>query len=200
MVRDLADLYALEAGPLAELERMGEKSAENLVASLETSKKRPLPRFLFALGIRHVGERVAEILAHRFGSLDALQEATEEELVDVDEVGPEVAQSVRGFFERPQNLEVLRRLKEAGVEPAPPEKVEGGALDGEVVVLTGTLSGMTRDEAKARLVGLGASVGSSVTKKTTMVVAGEKAGSKRKKAEELGIRILDEDEFLELVG
>ncbi|MHC4938972.1 MAG: NAD-dependent DNA ligase LigA [Planctomycetota bacterium] len=200
MVRDLADLYALTVEQLAGLERMGAKSAENLVTGLEASKTRPLHRFLNGLGIRHVGERIAEVLAHRFGSLGALAAATEEELLDVDEVGPEVAQSVRGFFERPQNVEVLRRLRDAGLDPRPVEKVEGGTLEGEVVVLTGTLAKMTRDEAKARLQAMGASVGSSVSRKTTLVVAGEKAGSKKKKAETLGIRILDEDAFLELLG
>jgi len=200
MVNDLADLYALDAEELAALDRMAEKSANNLVEALEGSKRRPLPRFLNALGIRHVGQRVAEILAHRFGSLEALQEASEEDLLDVDEVGPEVAQSVRNFFDRPQNREVLRRLREAGVDPQPVEPVEGGKLDGEVVVLTGTLESMTRDEAKARLQALGASVGSSVTKKTTIVVAGEKAGSKLKKAKELGVRVLDEDGFSELIA
>ncbi|MEM8885533.1 MAG: NAD-dependent DNA ligase LigA [Planctomycetota bacterium] len=200
MVRDLADLYALTAEQLSELERMGEKSATNLVAALAASRTRPLPRFLNGLGIRHVGERSSEILAQRFGTLDAIVAATEEELLDVDEIGPEVAESLRGFFSRPQNLEVLRRLEQAGLDPQPVEAVEGGKLDGEVVVLTGTLSGMTRDEAKARLQALGASVGSSVTKKTTMLVAGEKAGSKLKKAKELEIRILDEDALLELLG
>jgi len=200
MVRDLADLYKLTAEQLVELERMGEKSATNLVEALVGSRTRPLHRFLNGLGIRHVGERISEVLAHNFGSIDALREATEEDLLAVDEVGPEVAQSIHGFFERPQNLAVLDRLRAAGIDPSPPKRVEGGVLAGEVVVLTGTLSSMTRDEAKAKLQRLGASVGSSVTKKTTLVVAGEKAGSKRKKAEELGIRVLDEEGFLGLVG
>jgi DNA ligase (NAD+) len=200
LVKDLADLYALRSDQLADLDRMGGKSADKLIAGLESSKSRPLHRFLYGLGVRHVGERVAEVLAQRFGSIAALEGATEEELLDVDEVGPAAAQSVRGFFERPQNVEVLRRLREAGLDPQPVEKVEGGTLAGEVVVLTGTLSGMTRDEAKARLQAMGASVGSSVSKKTTILVAGEKAGSKKKKAEELGIRILDEEALLALLG
>ena len=200
MVHDLADLYRLTAEQLAELERMGEKSAENLVAALAASRTQPLHRFLTGLGIRHVGERVSEILAHRFGSMDALAEASEEDLLSVDEVGPEVAQSIRGFFERPQNVAVLDRLREAGLDPKPVERVETGALAGEVVVLTGSLSAMSRDEAKASLQRMGASVGSSVTSKTTLVVAGEKAGTKLKKAEKLGIRVLDEQGFLDLVG
>lgn len=198
MVKDVADLYALEAGPLAELERMAEKSARNLVAGLERSKTRPLHRFLNGLGIRHVGERIAEILAQRFASLDALRAATEEELLDVDEIGPEVAASLRAFFARPEVEEVLARLKAAGVDPKPEARRAGGPLTGEVIVFTGTLEKLSRDAAKARAVSNGASVGSSVTKKTTLVVAGEKAGSKLKKAEELGIRVVTEDEFLEL--
>ena len=200
MVRDLADLYKLTAEQLVELERMGEKSATNLVAALAASRTRPLHRFLNGLGVRHVGERISEVLAHNFESIDALREATEEDLLAVDEVGPEVAQSIHGFFDRPQNIAVLDRLRAAGIDPSPPERIDGGALAGEVVVLTGTLATMTRDEAKAKLQRLGASVGSSVTKKTTLVVAGEKAGTKRKKAEALGIRVLDEEGFLGLVG
>jgi len=200
MVRDLADLYKLTAEQLGELERMGEKSATNLVSGLAASRTPPLHRFLNGLGIRHVGERISEVLAHNFGSIDALRDASEDDLLAVDEVGPEVAQSIHGFFARPQNTEVLDRLRAAGIDPSPPERIEGGALAGEVVVLTGTLASMTRDEAKAKLQRLGASVGSSVTQKTTLVVAGEKAGSKRKKAEKLGIRVVDEDEFLEMVG
>jgi DNA ligase (NAD+) len=199
-VKDLADLYTLTADELAELERMGEKSTHNLVAALSGSRDRPLHRFLGGLGIRHVGARVSEVLAHRFGGLDALMEATEEDLLSVDEVGPEVAQSIHEFFARPQNMEVIRRLRDAGFDPRPVERVEEGALAGEVVVLTGTLSSMTRDEAKAKLQRLGASVASSVTKKTTLVVAGEKAGSKKKKAEKLEIRVLDEEGFLGLLG
>ena len=200
LVGDLADLYKLTAEQLVELERMGQKSADNLVAALAASRTRPLHRFLNGLGIRHVGERISEVLAHNFGSIDALREASEEDLLAVDEVGPEVAQSIHGFFDRPQNLAVLDRLRAAGIDPSPPERVEGGALAGEVVVLTGTLSSMTRDEAKAKLQRLGASVGSSVTRKTTLLVAGEKAGSKRKKAEAAGIRVLDEEAFLKLIG
>ena len=198
MVRSVADLYALKEDDLVPLERMAEKSARNLVEALERSKRRPLHRFLNALGIRHVGERIAEILAHRFRTLDAILEATEEELLDVDEVGPEVATSLKAFFERPQVRDGIRRLREAGVEPAPPARVEGGVLQGQVVVFTGTLAKLTRDAAKARAAAAGASVGASVTKKTTLVVAGEKAGSKRKKAEEMGIKVIDEDAFLEM--
>jgi len=198
LVKDVADLYALEEKDVADLERMAEKSAKNLIDALGKSKSRPLHRFLNALGIRHVGERLAEILAHRFGTLDALMEATEEELLSVEEVGPEVAKSVLGFFARPQVRKVIARLRRKGVEPKPFVRHARGPLAGEVVVFTGALERMTRDAAKARAQAAGAVVGSSVTQKTTLVVAGEKAGSKLKKAKELGVRIVTEDEFLEM--
>ena len=199
MVTDVADLYGLEVEPLAELERMAEKSAINLLEGLEKSKRRPLHRFLNGLGIRHVGERTSELLAQRFRSLDAVREASEEELLAVDEIGPEVAASLTAFFDRPEVKQVLDRLAGAGVDPQPPEEAAGGPLDGEVIVFTGTLTRLTRDAAKTAAAALGASVGSSITKKTTLVVAGEKAGSKLKKATELGIRTLSEDEFLEML-
>lgn len=199
-VRDVADLYALTVDQLAGLERMAEKSARNLVEALEKSKRCPLDRFLNGLGIRHIGERTAEILAQRFRGLDALMDATEEELLAMDEVGPEAATSLRAFFAREDVKKVIARLRAHGVDPRPVERVAGGVLAGEVVVFTGTLSGLTRDAAKARATAAGASVGSSVTKKTTLVVAGEKSGSKLKKARELGIRIVSEEEFLELLA
>lgn len=200
LVKDVADLYALTVDQLAGLERMAEKSARNLVEALAKSKRRPLDRFLNGLGIRHIGERTAEILAQRFGSLEALMQATEEELLAMDEVGPEAATSLLAFFAREDVRKVIARLRQHGVDPRPVERVAGGALAGEVVVFTGTLSGLTRDAAKARAMGAGASVGSSVTKKTTLVVAGEKSGGKLEKARELGIRILSEEEFLELLA
>jgi len=199
MVHDVADLYTLEWEPLAELERMAEKSARNVVDAIARSRTRPLHRFLNGLGIRHVGERIAEILAQRFDSVEALADAEEEDLLDVDEVGPEVAASLRTFFARPEVKEILARLKAAGVKPAPVAAPAKGPLSGEVVVFTGTLEKLTREAAKARATTAGAAVGSSVSRKTTLVVAGEKAGSKRKKAEELGIRIVTEDEFLEML-
>jgi len=199
MVKDVADLYALTAEELAGLERMAAKSAKNLARALEKSKRRPLDRFLNGLGIRHVGERTAAILAQRFESLDALMGATEEDLLAMDEVGPEAATSLRAFFAREDVSKVIARLRAAGVDPRPVERVDAGPLAGEVVVFTGSLTGLTRDAAKARATGAGASVGSSVTKKTTLVVAGEKSGSKLKRAEELGIRIVSEEEFLELL-
>ncbi|MHC4134275.1 MAG: NAD-dependent DNA ligase LigA [Planctomycetota bacterium] len=200
MVRDVADLYALTADELSGLERMAEKSAKNLVDALEKSKRRPLDRFLNGLGIRHIGGRMAAIFAQRFQSLDALMDATEEDLLAMDEVGPEAAASLRAFFTREDVKKVIARLREKGVDPRPVERAAGGPLAGEVVVFTGSFSGLTRDAAKARATSAGASVGSSVTKKTTLVVAGEKSGRKLKKAEELGVRIVSEEEFLELLA
>jgi DNA ligase (NAD+) len=196
MVKDVADLYVLKAEKLAGLDRMAEKSAANLIAQLEGSRRRPLPRFLNALGIRNVGERLAEILAERFQTLDALMDAPEEELQSVEEVGPEVAKSVRDFFARPDVRDVIARLRAKGVEPQPFERKKEGALAGQVVVFTGSLQQLTREAAKARAVAAGAIVGSSITSKTTLVVAGEKAGSKLKKATELGIKTISEAEFL----
>ena len=200
MVKDPADLYALEVEPVAALERMGQKSAENVVAGIARSKTRPLHNFLNGLAVRHVGERISELLAQRYKSLDALLAATEEELLDVDEVGPEVATSLRAFLEGEENAAMLQRLQDAGVDPQPPEEVEGGVLSGEVVVFTGKLEILSRDGAKALAQRHGATVGSSVTQKTTLVVAGPGAGSKLKKAKELEIEVLEEQEFLDRVG
>ncbi len=196
LVEDAAGLYALRAETLAELDRMGEKSAQNLVAAIEASKRPPLDRFLAALGIRHVGERIAELLARRFRTLDAILEAKEEELLALDEIGPEVAASLNAWIDRPENRKAIERLRAAGLEPQPLREVRGGALQGEVIVFTGELETLTRDAAKALAVAQGASVASSVTSKTTLVVAGAKPGSKAKKAKELSLPIVSEAEFL----
>ncbi len=201
MVADVADLFALEVEPVAALDRMALKSAQKLIDGIAASRTRPLDRFLNGLGIRHVGERIAELLAIRFGTLDAVMAATEEDLLAVDEIGPEVASSLTAFSAREEVRSVLARLQAAGVAPQPIEaRTADGPLAGELIVFTGTLEQLSRDAAKARAVSAGATVGSSVTKKTTILVAGEKAGSKRKKAEELGVRVLSEDEFLELTA
>jgi DNA ligase (NAD+) len=200
MVKDAADLYALKAEDVAGLERMAEKSAANLIEEIEGSKRRPLQRFLNALGIRNVGERLAEILAQRFKTLDGLMEAPEEELQSVEEIGPEVAKSIREFFERPEVKGVIARLRAAGVEPLPFEQRKEGVLAGEVVVFTGSLQQLSREAAKARASSAGATVGSSITSKTTLVVAGEKAGSKLKKAQELKVKVVTEEEFLAMTA
>jgi DNA ligase (NAD+) len=178
---------------------MGEKLATNLLEAIENSKRRELGAFIFALGIRHVGERTAKSLAQAFGSLDNLCRATFEELVSIRDIGATVAQSICTFFGNQGNIEVIRRMLEAGVSPVEERKKIGGHLTGKSFVFTGSLSRFTRDEAQRLVENEGGSVVSSVSKKTGYVVAGEEAGSKLARAHELGVRVLSEQEFLELV-
>jgi DNA ligase (NAD+) len=198
-VRDAADLYDLEAGGLAALERMGPKSAANVLEEIEASKSRPLHRVLFALGIRQVGERAARDLAYAFGSMDALERATEEALLAVEEIGPKTAASVRLFFEQSVNRDLVRRLAEVGVNMRAVAKERAAPaaspFAGKSVVLTGTLPGRTRQEAKAIVERLGGTVSGSVSRKTDLVVAGEKAGSKLERARELDVRVVGPAEF-----
>ncbi|MFW5825321.1 MAG: NAD-dependent DNA ligase LigA [Marinobacter sp.] len=197
MVRTVADLYQLRKADLVRLERMGDKSADNLLKAIDGSREPELWRFLYALGIREVGEATAKALAMHFGTLERIAEASEEALQEVPDVGPVVAGHVRSFFEQPHNQETIDALRERGVRWQSVDVAEPAALPlkGETWVLTGTLSDLTRDEAKEKLESLGAKVSGSVSKKTTCVVAGEAAGSKLTKAEQLGIRVMDEAEF-----
>ncbi|HWP18905.1 MAG TPA: NAD-dependent DNA ligase LigA [Burkholderiaceae bacterium] len=203
IVRTLPDLYKLGVAKLAELDRMAVKSAQNLVQALEKSKQTTLPRFLFALGIRHVGEATAKDLARHFGKLDRIMDASVDELLQVPEVGPVVAHSIRTFFEQPHNREVVEQLRAAGViweetdgrSPAGPQP-----LAGLTFVLTGTLPTLTREDAKALIEAAGGKVAGSVSKKTSYVVAGEEAGSKLAKAQELGVPVLDEAGLQALVN
>ena len=205
LVADFADLYSLTAEILEGLERMGEKSAANVMAELERSKSNELWRLIFGVGIRHVGERAAQVLARRFGTVDALNTASLEELEAVPDVGPVVAASVRTFLDEPRNRRLLDRLREAGLNFEEPN-AEGGRGPGEVrlagqtFVLTGTLASQSRDEARRAIESRGGKVTSSVSKKTSYVVAGADPGSKLAKAEDLGITVLTEDEFLALVS
>ena len=202
IVRTSAELYKLGVAKLAELERMGEKSAANLVAAIEKSKRTTLGRFVYALGIRLVGEVTAKDLARHFGSLDALMDADAERLQDAPDVGPAVAESIARFFAEPHNREVIGQLRAAGVHWEEGEGVArptGGPFAGKIVVLTGTLSAMTRDEAKERVESAGGKVTGSVSKKTDFVVAGAEAGSKLDKARELGVEVLDEARFLAML-
>ncbi|NDY90838.1 NAD-dependent DNA ligase LigA [Ideonella livida] len=195
IVRSLPDLYKLGFTSLAALERMGEKSAQNLLAGIEKSKATTLGRFLFSLGIRHVGEATAKDLARHFGTLDRLMDAREEELLEVHDVGPIVARSVRHFFDQPHHREVVEQLRAAGVHWPDEEGLASDAprpLLGKVLVLTGTLPTLGREEAKALIEAAGGKVTGSVSKKTNWLVAGEEAGSKLDKARELGITVLDE--------
>ncbi|MCP5449995.1 MAG: NAD-dependent DNA ligase LigA [Gammaproteobacteria bacterium] len=201
LVHDPADLYALDATTLAGLERMGAKSAANLVEALERSKDTSLERFLYSLGIREVGEATARALARYLGTLEALLAADETRLLQVPDVGPVVAAAILAFFQEPHNQEVLARLLAAGVRwPATAVQTSTGeSLTGKSFVLTGTLESLTRDQASERLRALGAKVAGSVSKKTDYVVAGHDAGSKLDKARELGVRVLDEAGLLSLL-
>jgi DNA ligase (NAD+) len=201
VIRNLPDLYRLGFAALASLDRMAEKSAQNIVDALEKSKQTTLPRFLFGLGIRHVGEATAKELARHFGKLDAIMDAPEELLLTVNDVGPIVAQSIRTFFDQPHNREVVEQLRACGVtwEEGEPAAQAPQPLAGKTFVLTGTFPSLSRDQAKDLLEAAGAKVAGSVSKKTSYVVAGAEAGSKLDKAQELGVPVLDEAALLEML-
>lgn len=203
LVKDPADLYYLRYDDLVKLERFGPKSAQNLLAAIEKSKSNPLHRLIFALGIRHVGERAARILAEHFGSLERLSQATYEELLALPEVGPKIAESVTAFFAQEENRRVLEKLTAAGVntrEKEGEEEEKEKPLAGKVFVLTGTLEHFTRKEAEEWILRLGGRVSSSVSRNTDYVVVGANPGSKYEKALALGVRIIREDEFRKLIG
>ena len=199
MVRGPGDLYHLDAQAVAGLERMGQKSAENLLAAIERSKENDLSRLLFAFGIRQVGQKAAKVLATRFGTLDALRNATEEELTAVPDIGGITAQSLIAWMGSGQSCHLMETLRTAGVNFDCREVPAGDKLAGKIFVLTGTLTGFTRDEAAAQIEAQGGKVSGSVSKKTSFVVAGEAAGSKLKKANDLGIPVLTEQELLALL-
>jgi len=201
LIKTPADLFKLDKTILMRLERMGEKSAQNVLNSLEKAKQTTLPRFLFALGIRDVGESTALNLANHFGTLEAIQVATFEQLQEVQDVGEVVANRIVSFWKEPHNVAVVEDLQAQGIHWQTVEKVEiaDNPLKDKNVVLTGTLSQLTRDQAKALLQGLGCKVSGSVSSKTDYLIAGEKAGSKLAKAQELGVKILSEQEFIDLM-
>jgi DNA ligase (NAD+) len=202
LVSTPADLYRLQAETLAGLERMGKKSAANLVAQIDNSRKAGLSRVIYALGIRHVGERGAAALAGAFGTITAMRAASLEQLQAVEDVGPVVAQSVRTWLDAEANQTLIDRLAEAGVDLTAPLAAEGapGPLSGQTWVITGTLDGMSRDDAQAALERLGAKVSGSVSKKTTKLLAGRDAGSKLEKAQALGVPVVDEAAFRDIIG
>jgi DNA ligase (NAD+) len=203
LVRDFADLYHLEVEPVEALERMGRKSAEKLLKQIDGSRSNDPWRLVYGLGIRYVGERVAQVLVGAFGSVAALEEASVEQLLSVDEIGPVVAASVREYFDEARNRRLVARLREAGVKTVGEKAPAGaavGALAGKTFVLTGTLDGMSRDEAAAAVEALGGKVTGSVSRKTSYVVVGADPGSKLEKARGIGVEILDEPAFLLLIG
>ncbi|MGQ9706852.1 MAG: NAD-dependent DNA ligase LigA, partial [bacterium] len=200
LVRDVGDLYSLSVEQLIDIERMGKKSAQNLIDAIERSKQRSLARLLTALGIKYVGEATAEVLVRHFGSIKGLMSATVEELRSVEGVGEKVAVAIRDYFHNERNLKVLNKLKMAGIKMSEEVVKEGGPLSGMRIVFTGTLSKLTREEAKELTKRAGGVISSSVSKNTDIVVVGAEPGSKYQKAVELGVKIIDEEEFLRLVG
>lgn len=200
LVKNVADIYKLTKENLLALERMGDKSAQNVLDEIENSKKLPLERVIYGLGIRMVGERTAQFLAEHFGSMDALMNAGEDELQEVNEVGPRIAQSIVEFFQEPKNRDLIEQLRKAGLAFTGKKKQRGTALAGKTFVLTGALAHFTRDEAKKMIEDAGGRVAGSVSKKTDFVVAGDDAGSKLDKAKELGVKVIGEKEMQELLA
>jgi DNA ligase (NAD+) len=200
LVKNVSDLYKLKKDDLLKLERMGGKSADNVLAEIGASKRLPLERVIYGLGIRFVGERTAQFLAEHFGSLDAIMNATAEELEEVNEVGPRIAESIVEFFADEHNRKLVDDLRSAGLTFTGQKKEKGTKLAGKTFVLTGTLERHTRDEAKRMIEDAGGRVSGSVSKKTDYVVAGSDAGSKVDKARELGVSVIGEEELEGLVG
>jgi len=201
LIESIADLYTLSVEQIQTMPRMGEKSATNLVNAIAKSKQTTLAKFVFALGIRDVGESGAALLADKFGSIDALKDADEDALTSINDIGPKAAASVMGFFANEDNLAIVQRLLDSGIEFPVSETVEiSTELEGNTYVLTGTLSTYSRDQAKAKLLKLGAKVSGSVSKKTTAVFAGESPGSKVTKAEALGVQVMSEEELIAIIG
>ncbi len=200
LVKNVADIYKLTKADLLSLERMGDKSAQNILDEIESSKKLPLERVVYGLGIRMVGERTAQFLAEHFGSMEALESAGVEELQDVNEVGPRIAESIVEFFSIAANRKLVERLRSAGLTLSGQKKQRGTKLAGKTFVLTGTLAHFTRDEAKKMIEGGGGKVTGSVSKKTDYVVAGADAGSKLDKAKELKVKVIDEKEMEQLIS
>ena len=199
LIDDPADLYRLSKDQILTLERMAEKSAENAIAAIDRSRRPPLGRLIYALGIRHVGEHVAELLAARFRTLEALAAASAEEIEAVAGIGPTIAESVAAFFAKDESQALVRKLRQVGVEPLPPEAAPAGPLAGKTFVFTGTFAAMSRRDAASRVAALGGTVAETVSKNTDYLVAGEEPGSKLARAEKAGVRVLNEAEFLRLL-
>jgi DNA ligase (NAD+) len=199
LIQTVADLYHLNAEDVAKLDRLGKKSAENLVAAIEKSKENDLSKLIYGLGIRQVGEKAAKVLSAHFKTLDALCAATEDELTEINDVGAVTAKCIVDYLSAPQAQDLLEKLKEAGVNMTSTAQMVDERFAGMTFVLTGALSKFTRDEATEKIELFGGKVSGSVSKKTTYVVVGENAGSKERKARDLGITILSEDDFLAMI-
>ena len=199
LVENFADLYKLEKPELIALERMAEKSADNVIKAIEKSKTQPLWRFIAALGIRHIGGQSAQILAEHFGSLEALMLTEKQELADIDQIGPTMAESICEHFKNKKHAEVIRQMLAAGVSPERPKARRAGKLAGKTIVVTGTLENFTRQQAQEAIKQAGAKAAGSVSKKTDFVVAGENAGSKLDKATKLGVEVITEEQFVEMI-
>jgi DNA ligase (NAD+) len=199
LIKDVGDLYSLKAQQLSGLERMGEQSASNLIEAIEASRSKPLSRIIYALGIRHVGEHIAEVLAIEFGSIDAIMNAKLEDMEAVFEIGPIVAASVHQFFQEEKNRVLIDKLKKGGVLFPFVGRLHEKKLSGKKFVFTGTLATMSRAEAEAKVRELGGMSSSNVGKETHYLVAGEATGSKLEKAKDLGINVITEEEFLSLL-
>ena len=200
LIKDAADIFKLSSTVLIQMDRLGKKSAKNLLASIDKSKNTTLPKFIYALGIREVGEATAQALAYRYPDIDDLLRATVEDLESIQDIGPTVSSKIVAFFSDVSNLDLIKRLTEVGVVWPVKSITSSSILAGKTVVLTGTLESLSRQEAKDRLLAIGAKVSGSVSKNTDFVVAGPGAGSKLTKASELGVKTFDEQEFLTLLS
>lgn len=200
LVKNFADLYTLRFDQIVQLERMADKSAANIADSIEKSKNQPLWRLIAALGIRNVGGQSAQILADEFGTLDAVMNATVEQLTDIDQIGPVMAQSIHDYLHDENNVKTIKAMLAAGVKPAPPKAKASNVFDGMSIVVTGTLKNFTRQQIEQAIKDNGGKSASSVSKKTAFVLAGENAGSKLEKAQTLGVEVIDEDEFLKRIS
>ena len=200
IVKDFADLYSLNLKQLAELERMAEKSAQNVIDALEKSKSQPLDRLIAALGIRHVGGQNAEILAEHFGSIDEIKKATAEELTQIDQIGPVLAKSIYDYFHDSNNLKIIDKLIAAGINPKHKQIKQSDKLAGKTIVVTGTFENFSRTQIEQTIKQNGGKVSSSVSKKTDYVLAGAEPGNKLDKAQQLGVKIINEQRFLKMIG
>ena len=200
LVTNFADLYTLQISDLVKLERMAEKSAANVIEAIEKSKTQPLARFLAALGIGHVGNQSAEILAGRFGSLDDLRNAALDTLEAIDQIGPIMAKSIYEYFHDEKSISVIDQLSAAGVNPKQPTSRHTNVLAGKTIVVTGTLENFTRSQIERTIKDNGAKISSSVSAKTDFVLAGNNPGSKLQKARQLGVGIINENQFLKMIG